>query len=95
MDYQILRNLLASVMSVDVGLTEEREEVVLITFLQKPAYRNKLRNELEEALCDSNLSLVNLLDNERYCVFSADSEDEARNFLLERIWSKIVLFDSK
>lgn len=95
MDYQILRNLLASVMSVDVGLTEEREKVVLITSLQKPAYRNKLRNELEEALCDSNLSLVNLLDNERYCVFSADSEDEARNFLLERIWSKIVLFDSK
>lgn len=95
MDYQILRNLLASVMSVDVGLTEEREKVVLITSLQKPAYRNKLRNELEEALCDSNLSLVNLLDNERYCVFSADSEDEACNFLLERIWSKIVLFDSK
>jgi len=94
-NYQTLQNLLVSVMSVDVGLSEEREEAVLMTSLQKPEYRSRLKEELEEAFTDSNLSWVNLLDNERYCVFSADSEDEARNFIIERIWDKIILLDSK
>ncbi|WP_159675143.1 hypothetical protein [Andreprevotia sp. IGB-42] len=93
-EYRTLKNLLASVMSVEVGLSEEREEAVLMASLQKTEYRNRLREELETAFADSSLSWINLLDNERYCVFAADSDEEAKEYIKEHLWDRIVSMDS-
>jgi len=92
-DYPILRNLLISVMSVDVGLSEEREEAALTASFANPEYRNKLRQELEAAFLDEKLSWVNLLDNESYCVYPADSEDDAKQFIRDRLWARLALLD--
>ncbi|MEO9455517.1 hypothetical protein [Chromobacterium phragmitis] len=67
--YPVLKNVLISIMSVDVGLSEEREEAALMASLGNVEYRQKLRYELESAFLDKNFSWMNLLDNESYCVF--------------------------
>jgi hypothetical protein len=92
-DYPILRNLLVSVMSVDVGLSEEREEAALVASFANLEYRNKLRQELEAAFLDESLSWVELLDNESYCVYSADSEDDAKQFMRDRLWARLASLD--
>ncbi|QDQ25166.1 hypothetical protein FNU76_01660 [Chitinimonas arctica] len=92
--YPILKNLLVSIMSVDVGLSEEREEAALAASLANGEYRQKLRHELEAAFFDENLSWMSLLDNESYCVFPAYSEEEAKEYIKERLWNRIVSMDS-
>lgn len=91
-DYKSLENLLVSIMSVDVGLSEEREEAALAVSLADPVYRHILKIELERAFQDTNLSWIKLLDNESYCVFHADSEKEARDFIKEKLWKRILSF---
>lgn len=91
-DYKSLENLLVSIMSVEVGLSEEREEVALAISLANPAYRHEIKTELERAFQDTSLSWIKLLDNESYCIFPADSEKEARDFIKEKLWNKILSF---
>jgi hypothetical protein len=91
-DYKSLENLLASIMSVEVGLSEEREKAALAISLADPAYRDVIKAELERAFQNTNLSWIKLLDNETYCVFPADSEEEARDFIKEKLWDKILSF---
>lgn len=91
-DYESLENLLVSMMSVEVGLSEEREEAALAVSLADPVYRHILKIELERAFQDTNLSWIKLLDNENYCVFPADSEKEARDFIKKKLWDRILSF---
>lgn len=37
---------------------------------------------------------MNLLDNENYCVFPADSEEEAKEYVKARLWNRIVAMES-
>lgn len=92
--YAALENILASLMSVETGLSEEREEALLQKALEADDYRAVLRKELQEAFADAHFSWKDLLDNETYCVVPADSEEEARCFVEERLWKKIVRLDS-
>lgn len=92
--YPFLKNLLISTMSVDVGLSEEREEAALLASLANAAYRQQIRRELEAAFLDEDFSWINLLDNENYCVFPADSEEEAKEYIKARLWNKIVAMES-
>lgn len=88
--YPTLRNLLVSVMSADVGLSEECEEAALIASMANSEYRYMLKKELEMAFSDPDLSWMSLLDNERYCVYPADSEEEAEQYIKERLWNRIA-----
>ena len=88
--YPTLRNLLVSVMSADVGLSEEGEEAALVASMANSEYRYMLKKELEMAFSDADLSWMSLLDNERYCVYPADSEEEAKQYIKERLWDRVV-----
>lgn len=92
--YPALRNLLMSILSVDVGLSEEREEEALTSSLANQEHRGRLRRELESAFADPDVSWIDLLANEIYCVFSADSEEEAKTYIKSRLWDRIVSIDS-
>lgn len=92
--YPVLKNLLVSIMSVDVGLSQEREEAALVASLENGEYRQKIRHELEAAFLDEDFSWMNLLDNENYCVFPADSEEEAKEYVKARLWNRIVAMES-
>jgi hypothetical protein len=92
--YPALRNLLMSILSVDVGLSEEREDEALASSLANHEYRGRLRKELECAFVDPDVSWIDLLANEIYCVFSADSEEEAKTYIKSRLWDRIVSIDS-
>lgn len=81
-------------MSVDVGLSAEREDVALNSSLANGDFRKKIREELEAAFADKDFSWTNFLDNENYCVFPADSEKEAKDYIKERLWNRIVSMDS-
>lgn len=78
-----------SVMSVDVGLSAEQEDAALMASFKNKIYREIIRQELIDAFSDSSLSWAHLLDNENYCVFSADSEEEAMEYVRRRLWAKL------
>ncbi|RYD96316.1 MAG: hypothetical protein EOP50_06785 [Sphingobacteriales bacterium] len=87
--YPLLENLLMSVMSVDVGLSADREEDALKASLLSIDFRTRLRKELESAFADPSISWIELLDNEKYSVFSADTEEEAKKYIEKRLWDKL------
>lgn len=89
MPYQTLRNLLLSVFSVDVGLSESAEAAAMERFLENDELREKLRKELI-AFDNSGLSWVELLENDSYCVYPADSEEEAKQFVMEKFGAKLL-----
>ena len=49
-----------------------------------------LKKEIEMAFSDPDLSWMTLLDNERYCVYPADSEEEAKQYIKERLWNRMA-----
>lgn len=89
MNYPTLKNLLVSVLSVDVGLPESAEAAAITLFLQDRAVCEKLRGELL-AFDASGESWMELLDNDNYCVYPTDSEEEARQFVMEKFGAQLL-----
>ncbi|MBB4865762.1 hypothetical protein HNP46_004663 [Pseudomonas nitritireducens] len=87
--YPVLRNLLISVFSVEVGLSEELEMAFTECYLQNTEVRLALRDELI-AFEASGESWRELLDNESWCVAPTDSEDEAREYIMEIFGARVL-----
>jgi len=79
-DYPALRNILRSLFSVQTGLDDESAQQA---FARARGVDVKLRSELATAFDDPDLSWKEMLCNEEYEVFEADSEVEARNYAAE------------
>lgn len=90
MDYSTLRLLLSFVFSVDVGLSEESRKMATENYLRNPDIRQRLRNELI-AFEESGESWVELLECDYYCVFKADSEKDARDFIMEKFGARLLI----
>jgi len=88
MNYPTLENLLISVLSVDVGLSESAEAAAIDRFLQDPTLCEKLRGELR-AFEVSGDSWMELLDNESYCVCPTDSEEEAQQLIMDKFGARL------
>jgi hypothetical protein len=88
--YPRLRNILTSVFSIDVGLSESQEKAALLRAASNEEWKAAIKNELLDVLSDTEISLVEFLENEEYEAYPADNEDEARDFIITRLWS--VLF---
>lgn len=89
MKYPALGNFLISVFSVEVGLSEELEMAFTERYLQNTEVRQALRDELI-AFEASGDSWMALLDNESWCVTSTDSEDEAREYIMEIFGARVL-----
>jgi hypothetical protein len=88
--YPRLRNILTSVFSIDVGLSESQEKSALIRAASSEEWKAAIKNELLGVLSDNEISLVEFLENKEYEAYPADDEDEARDFIITRLWN--VLF---
>ncbi|AXW61903.1 hypothetical protein CJO94_08000 [Ralstonia solanacearum] len=89
MDYPTLKNFLLSVLSIDVGLSESAEAVAIERFLQNQTVCERLKSELLSFEA-SGESWMKLLDNERYCVYPTDSEEEAKQFVMDKFGKRLL-----
>lgn len=89
MAYPTLRNLLLSVLSIDIGLSESAEAVAIERFLQDQTVCERLRSELL-AFQANGESWIELLDNKNYCVCPTDSEEEAKQFIMKKFGKRLL-----
>lgn len=87
--FRTLKNLLVSVFSVETGLSEAAESAALESFLSNLEVRERLRNDLA-AFIASGLSWKELLDNPGCCVYPAESEQEARQFVMDKFGTRLL-----
>ena len=83
-----LENLLATVFSADVGLSDSGIAHILANIRANPDRRELggLREELQEMFSSVDTDWVGLLDNDKSEVMMADSQEEARQFIFDNVW---------
>ncbi|CBJ37744.1 protein of unknown function [Ralstonia solanacearum CMR15] len=89
MDYPTLKNLMLSALSIDVGLSESAEAVAIERFLQNQTVCERLKGELLSFEA-SGESWMELLDNEHYCVYPADSEEGGKKFVMDKFGTRLL-----
>lgn len=85
-EYPKLQNTLGAVFSVTTGLSDDAQRRMLERALQQPEWREEFQNELRAAMTDEGTSWMELLANERYEVYEADSEVDARRIAVSLLW---------
>ncbi|EGQ7681320.1 TPA: hypothetical protein KD853_002814 [Vibrio parahaemolyticus] len=88
--YSIIVNVLESVLSVDVGLNEFEEQECLKRMFDSPEKVAALKAELEQLLSDTSIDLIELLDNDSYTAYPADDEQDAKQFIVDCIWKRVI-----
>ncbi|MFL1466857.1 hypothetical protein [Marinobacter sp. HN1S83] len=86
-NYPAIRNLLISIFSVDVGLEECDEIAALERVLCDPAQRADIKEELRQLFQDDSTSWIELLENDDYVVYPADSDADAKEYVIEHPWN--------
>ncbi|BCG25664.1 hypothetical protein TUM18999_38550 [Pseudomonas tohonis] len=88
-NYSLIRNLLESIFSVDVGLDENGARAALGRVLNDERQRAKIESELHRLFSDQSVVWMELLDNDSYVVYPADDEDDAKNYMVEILWDRV------
>lgn len=88
-DYPVIKNLLCSVFSVDVGFDEGEAFSALDRVLNDKHQREIIESELLEIFNDPSVCLVEMLDNDSYVVYPADDEGDAKAYLVDILWNKV------
>ncbi|WP_303293770.1 hypothetical protein [Marinobacter sp. ST-43] len=52
-----------------------------------PAQRADIKEELRQLFQDEPTSWIELLENDGYVVYPADSEDDAKEYVIEHLWN--------
>ncbi|GLS25904.1 hypothetical protein [Marinibactrum halimedae] len=86
--YPCLLNILP-IYSANYSLSEEEEDSLLISSYKGVAL-DEIKQELKTILQDGEISLVEFLDMDGLEAYPAEDEEDAKNFLVERLWC--VLF---
>lgn len=92
-NYPTLRNLLISVYSVDVGFEKNEEIAALERVLSDPAQRAEIEGELRQLFQDASISWSELLENDEYVVYPADDEEDAKEYVVESLWSRVFPYE--
>ncbi|AUI88396.1 hypothetical protein BS333_18885 [Vibrio azureus] len=77
-------------MSVDVGLDEEAIDRILRRTRESSEEVETIKKEIKQLLVDPEIDLVNILDNELYCVTDAESREEAKEFIIDSVWGRFT-----
>jgi len=90
-----LENLLTTVFSGDVGLSESGIQNALSAIRENPDRREweGIRAELAELLDRIDVDWISLLDNDRYEVVAIASPVAARQYVLDTIWQPLFAND--
>jgi hypothetical protein len=86
-----LENLLATVFSGDVGLSDRGIQSALSAIRDNPDRREfeGIREELRSMLDDEGVDWVRLLENDKYEVICSASQEEARKYVVDNIWKPL------
>ena len=85
-EFPQLRNVLGAMFSVTTGLSDDAQRRMLERALRQPEWRGAFQNELRTAMTDKQTSWVELLANESYEVYEADSDADARKIAVSLLW---------
>ena len=78
-----------SLFSAETGLTDEAAFGMLDRGLKDPNQMLRLKSELQQLLADPSFSWLQALDNGHdLTVFPAETEDEARTYVIELLWAR-------
>lgn len=86
----MLDNLIMSVYSVEIGLSEEDGEALYFRSLQDPIFRKKISAEIDVAFADEDFSWADFLEENE--VYEADNEEDARNYAEKIILAPLVRY---
>lgn len=79
-NYPAIRNILSSVFSVQTGLDDDAAAAAYHRALR---FDPQLSGEIGDVFADDNVNWSNMLFNEEYEVYEAESEADARTFAIE------------
>src|SRR4051812_8301118 len=90
-----LANLLSGLMSADMGISENAVSQAMHTIRLNDDRRelHGLRAELVSLYSDPRTDWVHLLENDKYEVYTASNQEDARRFITSRIWN--ILFPNE
>ena len=91
--YKTLDEMISSTYSVDIGLSEEQAGKLYIRMLENDVWRNKISEEVKSAISDNTFSWLEFF--ERHDVYSAESEDDAREYAERIIHAPLMIQRSK
>lgn len=78
--------ILSTVFSIETGLPDDAAIAFFQRILQNHDLKRRLEQELIRAFSSSKTPWKMLLSNDRYEVFEAETDDEARNFIAKMLW---------
>lgn len=86
MRYPIIVRMLRTIFNSEDGLSEDVATRMYIRAATTEGCTDALKLELESAFSDANLSWQNVLSNDDYEVYCADSEEDARLYAKKILW---------
>lgn len=89
-NYPNIRHTLSCIFAIDVGLSEVAQQEMLARSLANDEWRKKLQAELVSAFSDERTSWLELLANQDYEVFEAESEPQAQNVAIDLLWKPVM-----
>jgi len=89
MKYPIISRMLRTIFNSEDGLSEDVATRMYIRAASAEGVVDALKSELESAFSDANLSWQDMLANDDYEVYCADTEEEASQYAKRILWLPI------
>jgi hypothetical protein len=86
-----LENLLATVFSGDVGLSDQGIKDALESIRMNPDRRelHGIQEDIQKMLSDEGADWISLLDNNKTEVICLESQEEAKNYIMINVWKPL------
>ncbi len=88
-EFPTITHMLRTAYNVEDGLSDEVSVRLYQRAAASPDTFEKLKNELQSAFSRQDISWRNILLNEDYEVFDAGTEQEAREYAYQILWTPI------
>lgn len=84
--YPTISQILGTIFAIDVGLSDDDQRQMLERSLANEHWRFFFERELQTAFSDTTISWSDLLSNDIFEVYQADTEKNAREFAVSLLW---------
>jgi hypothetical protein len=92
MKYKTIRNALATMFSIQSGLTDEEGAAALHDSMQNDVWRESLKSELVQAFQDPGVCWHDMLVNDDYEVYEPESDEQGKEWVRSLLWNAAFSF---
>ena len=85
-EFPEIEGILSAAFSIDTGLSDHAATELLRRALQSQEWKDRFQAELIRAFSAPGTPWRTLLSNDRYEVFDAGTDAEARDFIVKTLW---------